>query len=86
MFMAKLFKIVTLGCKVNQYESAYLEESLIEAGGGCRVQDREELYERMKTLLSDPVHRDEMGGLAKEFVERNRGALGRVVSFIADSL
>jgi threonylcarbamoyladenosine tRNA methylthiotransferase MtaB len=28
----KSFKIVTLGCKVNQYESAYLEESLINAG------------------------------------------------------
>lgn len=26
------FKIITLGCKVNQYESAYLEESLINAG------------------------------------------------------
>ena len=30
--MGKLFKIVTLGCKVNQYESAYMEESLIGAG------------------------------------------------------
>ncbi len=28
----KSFKIITLGCKVNQYESAYLEESLINAG------------------------------------------------------
>jgi threonylcarbamoyladenosine tRNA methylthiotransferase MtaB len=26
------FKIITLGCKVNQYESAYLEERLSEAG------------------------------------------------------
>ena len=30
--MTKLFKIATLGCKVNQYESAYVEESLIGAG------------------------------------------------------
>ena len=30
--MSKLFNIVTLGCKVNQYESAYMEESLIRAG------------------------------------------------------
>jgi len=28
----KSFKIITLGCKVNQYESAYLEESLINEG------------------------------------------------------
>jgi len=30
--MTRSFKIVTLGCKVNQYESAYIEESLIKAG------------------------------------------------------
>ena len=28
----KTFKIITLGCKVNQYESAYLQESFINAG------------------------------------------------------
>jgi threonylcarbamoyladenosine tRNA methylthiotransferase MtaB len=28
----KTFKITTLGCKVNQYESAYLRESLLQAG------------------------------------------------------
>jgi len=30
--MSKLFKIITLGCKVNQYESAFIEESLINVG------------------------------------------------------
>jgi len=30
--MTKTFKIITLGCKVNQYESAYLESELQEAG------------------------------------------------------
>ncbi len=30
--MRKSFKIITLGCKVNQYESAYLEEALIREG------------------------------------------------------
>jgi threonylcarbamoyladenosine tRNA methylthiotransferase MtaB len=30
--MARLFKIITLGCKVNQYESAYLKEALSLAG------------------------------------------------------
>jgi len=28
----RTFRIFTLGCKVNQYESAYVEESLLEAG------------------------------------------------------
>jgi threonylcarbamoyladenosine tRNA methylthiotransferase MtaB len=30
--MPKLFKIITLGCKVNQYESAFVEESLLSSG------------------------------------------------------
>jgi threonylcarbamoyladenosine tRNA methylthiotransferase MtaB len=30
--MEKLFKIITLGCKVNQYESAYLKDALARAG------------------------------------------------------
>lgn len=32
--MSKSFKIITLGCKVNQYESAFIEESLLDMG--CR--------------------------------------------------
>ena len=30
--MFKSFKVITLGCKVNQYESAFIEESLTHAG------------------------------------------------------
>jgi len=30
--LSKTFKIITLGCKVNQYESAFIEESLNRAG------------------------------------------------------
>jgi len=30
--MGKTFRIITLGCKVNQYESAFLSESLVKAG------------------------------------------------------
>ena len=30
--MPKYFKIITLGCKVNQYESAFIEESLLNKG------------------------------------------------------
>ena len=29
---SKLFKIITLGCKVNQYESAFIKESMLNAG------------------------------------------------------
>jgi 3-deoxy-D-manno-octulosonic-acid transferase len=61
-----------------------MSESLTEAGGGWRVEDGEELFDRMKMLLSDPEKRDNMGRLAREFVERNRGALDRVLSFMGD--
>ena len=36
--MAKSFRIITLGCKVNQYESAFIEESLLDMG--CRRADQ----------------------------------------------
>jgi len=39
--MTKSFKIITLGCKVNQYESAFIEESLIDMGCQKANQDRE---------------------------------------------
>jgi len=39
--MSKPFKIITLGCKVNQYESAFIEESLIDMGCQKANQDRE---------------------------------------------
>jgi threonylcarbamoyladenosine tRNA methylthiotransferase MtaB len=38
--MSKSFKIITLGCKVNQYESAFIEESLIAKGYRRASQDR----------------------------------------------
>ena len=39
--MSKLFKIITLGCKVNQYESAFIEESLTDMGCHKANQDTE---------------------------------------------
>ncbi len=38
--MSKYFKIITLGCKVNQYESAFIEESLINRG--CKKTGQEQ--------------------------------------------
>lgn len=85
-----LLEPARFGCPVlfgpHMHNFVYMSESLREAGGGWQVKDGDELYERMVMLLSDPEKRAEMGRLAKEFVENNRGALDRVVSFIADSL
>ncbi len=33
----KSFRIITLGCKVNQYESAYIHEALVSAGWGKKA-------------------------------------------------
>jgi 3-deoxy-D-manno-octulosonic-acid transferase len=63
-----------------------MSEALLEAGGGWRVRDGNELHEAMKTLLEDAEMRARMGGLAKAFVENNRGALKRVVDYVRGSI
>lgn len=63
-----------------------MSEALIEAGGGWRVRDGNELHEAMKALLEDAEMRARMGGLAKAFVENNRGALKRVVDYVRGSI
>jgi 3-deoxy-D-manno-octulosonic-acid transferase len=63
-----------------------MSEMLVKAGGGWQVHDGEELYEAMKILLEDSETCNRMGKLAKEFVEKNRGALAKVVSYIGDSM
>jgi 3-deoxy-D-manno-octulosonic-acid transferase len=60
-----------------------MSESLVESGGGLRVQDKDELFEATKALLESNELRSKTGNLAREFVEKNRGALERVVSHIA---
>jgi 3-deoxy-D-manno-octulosonic-acid transferase len=56
-----------------------MSQLLIEAGGGRRVRDVEDLFETVKALLSDPEQSNSMGRKAKAFVETSRGALGRVM-------
>lgn len=65
---------------------ALMSEALIEAGGGERVKDGEELFKAMKALLSDSERLGGMGRRAKEFVEMNRGALERVIQQIEGSI
>ncbi len=63
-----------------------MSESLEDAGGGQRVNDGEELFEAVNSLLVDKEMRYRMGNLAKEFVEKNKGALDRVVSYVGESI
>ena len=55
---------------------------LIEAGGGKRVTDTEDLIRTMRELLSDQERSGGMGKRAKKFVEMNRGALGSIMEHI----
>jgi 3-deoxy-D-manno-octulosonic-acid transferase len=55
-----------------------MSELLLEAGGGARVRDADELEKKMSVLLSSPLEAEKMGKLAKDFVISNRGALARV--------
>ena len=51
-----------------------------------RVQDGPELHDAMKRLLSDSGLRRRMGERAKGFVLENRGALKRVVGYVAQNV
>jgi len=51
----------------------------LEEGGGHRVRNGDELYRTMKTLLENVEMCSRTGAQAKAFVERNRGALERVL-------
>jgi 3-deoxy-D-manno-octulosonic-acid transferase len=63
-----------------------MSQLIIEAGGGRRVVDGEALFETMKEILSDPKIRDRLSQRAREFVEMNKGALGRVMEYIENYL
>ncbi|MBW2143597.1 MAG: 3-deoxy-D-manno-octulosonic acid transferase [Deltaproteobacteria bacterium] len=84
-----LLEPAIFGCPVifgqHMHNFVLMSELLLEAGGGWRVLDGEALYEAMDKLLADSETRNRMGGLAKEFVEKNQGALFRVLSYIGDS-
>ena len=82
-----LLEPASFGCPVlfgpHTFNFVAMSESLVESGGGLRVGDGGELYKAMKVLLEDVKLRSKMGKHAKEFVEKNQGALKRVVSHIA---
>jgi 3-deoxy-D-manno-octulosonic-acid transferase len=59
-----------------------MSEMLIEAGGGKRVKDGQELFVVVKELLSDPERAAQMGQRAKAFVKMNRGTLVRIMDHL----
>ncbi len=78
------------GCPVlfgpHTFNFTSMAEALVRCGGGRRVKDGNDLLEAVWSLLASSEERDRMGGLARRFVEENRGALARVVSSIETHL
>jgi 3-deoxy-D-manno-octulosonic-acid transferase len=60
----------------------HMSEMLIEAGGGKRVKDGQELFVVMKELLSEREKAEQMGKRAKAFVGMNRGSLARIMDHL----
>lgn len=81
-----LLEPASFGCPVlfgpHTDDFVLMAQLLIEAGGGRLVKDSEELYKEVKDLLSHPEKLEHMGRAARKFVERNKGALDRVVAAI----
>ena len=75
---------VLFGPHTHNFE--FMSESILKAGGGFRVQDDTELHDAMERLMSDSALRKRMGGRAKSFVLENRGALKRVMGYIAQNM
>ena len=75
---------VLFGPHTHNFE--FMSESILRSGGAMRVQDGPELHDAMKRLLSDSGLRRRMGERAKGFVLENRGALKRVVGYVAQNV
>lgn len=85
-----LLEPASFGCPVvfgyHTYNFMQMSDSLEAAGGGQRVSSGEQLYAVVSKLMGDTEMRHRMGVKAKEFVERNRGALRRVLRYIGENI
>jgi 3-deoxy-D-manno-octulosonic-acid transferase len=61
---------------------AEIADLLIQAGGGRRVLQAEDLTQQVMTLFSDDEEREQMGRSARQVVEQNQGALQRTLEAI----
>ncbi|EXJ15784.1 3-deoxy-D-manno-octulosonic-acid transferase [Imhoffiella purpurea] len=68
------------------FNFAAITEMMLEAGGAERVPDAEALAERLRTWLADAALRAEVGARGLAVVERNRGALDRLLEVIEEAV
>jgi 3-deoxy-D-manno-octulosonic-acid transferase len=82
-----LLEPASFGCPVlfgpHTDDFKIMAEVLLEAGGGVRVHDAQQLSQAVGALLSYPEERARVGARARRFVDSNRGALERVMDEIA---
>jgi 3-deoxy-D-manno-octulosonic-acid transferase len=81
-----LLEPASFGCPVlfgsYTYNFLLMSQLLIEAGGGKRVESPEDLFITVQGLLLDQAVSDQMGLRAREFVEKNSGAVKRVMKYV----
>jgi 3-deoxy-D-manno-octulosonic-acid transferase len=65
---------------------AAIARAFVEAGGALQVDDEAGLEAALRTLLSDPARRAELGAKALEVVTASRGALTRTADMIVEEL
>ena len=75
--------VVTGPYNANSKEIARL---LVEGGGAVEVQDAAALVEVLRKFLADPALRQQVGARGREFVERHRGSVARLLDLIAPLL
>ena len=64
------------------FNFAEITKRLLEINAAEQIYDESQLVERLLFLLENPKSREEMGEKGKVFVEKNRGALERVLNLI----
>ncbi|RKX60295.1 MAG: hypothetical protein DRP37_05445 [Thermodesulfobacteriota bacterium] len=63
-----------------------IAEDLLACGGGRRVSGKEELQGVLNKLLGDSSERRNMGGRAKDLLQKNQGAVSRYLDLVAKAL
>lgn len=66
----------------HSFSAAEVARLLLAAGAARTVRDADELAAAVTELLRDPAGRRRLGAIGREAVERNRGALGRLLELI----
>ncbi len=70
----------------NNFNSADVARLLVECGAVRIVEDAADLSNAIEQLLANPSARTAMGANGKKAIEENRGAVGRLMEFLAPLL